>query len=1809
MKKTLAETKGVSHDMDEKSRQRHYHLKSTLTEQLQALTKLDSDILDLLNEDETIEDEAVLANEIEEAGNLRADIKTAIRIIDEALDTRTKPPEENSSTGSVTETISPTESQSQNHERNDDGEASGSVTSASGKSVRVRLPKITIRNFDGKIEQWQEFWDCFTSAVDKNDGLSDIDKFSYLRGYLRDQARAAISGFALTSANYKSAKELLKQRYGRNNVIQKTHIKELLRITPVFSDRDPTKLRALYDAVETRHRGLQAIGVPQESYSSIVVPAIIDKIPDSVRLSITRGKRYDEWKMDEMLKELLSELELREEHWVPREKPPRDNHKGGIGKGEFGTTSAFMTKGKTEEEAKCAYCLGKHKHEECETISMISDRKSIVRKYGRCYVCLSKGHLAKNCSSKLNCKLCGKRHHISLCGAREPEVQEDQVPSSHASPNMHVSTVSRVALQTAQGYVKGNAKDVRIRVMFDTGSHKSFVTSSVAHAAGLSVKRKEWIEITTFGQVMTDRRLREVFELQIRPVEGGDSISIEAYGVSSIAQVRNEHIETRRRDYPHLQKVWFSDVCKHSEVLEIDVLIGSDSLWRFQGGETLRGKPDEPVAVATRLGWVLSGPIKGSRCENEVVNVKFVKSEGVSPSDVLHGEVQRLWDLDTLGIREECEVHESLKEAISFNGRRYQVRLPWKEGHAPLPSNYRNSLKRMKSQLNRLRREPEVLKEYDRVIKEQLEKGIIEPVVEMEGTEKIHYLPHHAVVRREAKTTKVRVVYDASSKEEKGGVSLNDCLHVGPPLTPLLFNILLRFREKRIALVADIEKAFLNVEIEGKERNCLRFLWVEDVDCETIKPVEYRFCRVVFGVNCSPFLLNATLQYHLDSYVHEDPEFVRKLKDGFYVDDLVSGEQTEDRAERLYCIANERLLAGGFRLRKWLSNSPKLKEVICQSDCPDDKVSDDVDGKSFDNQTYAKATLGTTGERGEAPVDKVLGIQWNSETDTFHFDLNQVAEKANDLVPTKRNILSVLAGLYDPLGLISPLAVSIKVLFQELCVEKLGWDDELSDSQKERWKNWVRDLEIVREIVINRCLYRTIETKLSCSLHGFADASVKAYSAVIYFVCEVNGSFQIELLTSKTRVAPLKTQTIPRLELMSGRILASLMSSVRTALEQEVEIVRTRYWLDSKTALCWIDNKGEWKQFVRHRVNEILRLTKREEWGHCPGEENPADVGSRGSNASTLRDNHLWWKGPKWLSGPEEMWPAPCEVLETPETSDETKKSLAMAARVEEVLSLENVVDIGRFGRLSRLIRVTAWVIRFTKNARAGRRENVKETGKLKPDELCEAETVWVKTAQEVLKAQENYRQLVNRLQIVEEDGVLRCKGRLKNSDLEIEGRKPKILPKDHPLTALIIKSCHEQVHHLGLRATLAQVRSQFWIPRGRQTVKNALKGCPVCKRHQGKPFSAPIPADLPDFRVKQAPPFSKVGVDFAGPLYVKEVKGMAKVYVALWSCCVTRAVHLDLVRSLTTGTFLNCLRRFASRRGRPSLIISDNAKTFKAASKVLKGFGEDVELNAYLENNHIDWKFNLEKTPWWGGFFERMVGTVKRCLRKVLGNAKLTYDELLTTLIEVEGTINSRPLTYEYDEVGVEVLTPSHLIFGRRLQSIPDGKLKIDDDDDNDAQHYLSRHRFLARTRTHFWNRWKREYLADLREYHKGNENRKGSEVKLSDVVLVYDENLKRSCWKLAVVERLIVGKDNVVRGALVRLIVKGKPRYLSRPVQRLYPLEVKSKSGNEEADEARDEGTARVQEESCDSDKPRRSRRAAALDSERRTKAMLEP
>jgi len=322
-------------------------------------------------------------------------------------------------------------------------------------------------------------------------------------------------------------------------------------------------------------------------------------------------------------------------------------------------------------------------------------------------------------------------------------------------------------------------------------------------------------------------------------------------------------------------------------------------------------------------------------------------------------------------------------------------------------------------------------------------------------------------------------------------------------------------------------------------------------------------------------------------------------------------------------------------------------------------------------------------------------------------------------------------------------------------------------------------------------------------------------------------------------------------------------------------------------------------------------------------------------------------------------------------------------------------------------------------------------------------------------------------------------------------------------LTRLYIERAHKLALHWGVRATLAELRSKYWVPQARKQIRQIKGRCVTCRRYDGKAYPTPVTAVLPKFRVSEARPFERVGVDFAGPLYVKKGRLEVKVCICLFTCAVSRAIHLEMVENLSVSDFMLCFRRFTGRRGVPGLIVSDNAKTFQAAKLFVRRLMASDEALSYFENRNVEWKFNLSRAPWWGGFFERMVGCVKRTLYKTLRNSKLSSCELYTTLIEIEGTINNRPLTYAYDETDAEMLTPAHLMYGYRFDMIPD-----DVKDEEDETSIQKRHRYLANKRRHYWNRWRSEYLTSLREHHKMKDNKSARTVQVGDVVIVVDES-----------------------------------------------------------------------------------------------------
>ena len=411
-----------------------------------------------------------------------------------------------------------------------------------------------------------------------------------------------------------------------------------------------------------------------------------------------------------------------------------------------------------------------------------------------------------------------------------------------------------------------------------------------------------------------------------------------------------------------------------------------------------------------------------------------------------------------------------------------------------------------------------------------------------------------------------------------------------------------------------------------------------------------------------------------------------------------------------------------------------------------------------------------------------------------------------------------------------------------------------------------------------------------------------------------------------------------------------------------------------------------------------------------------------------------------------------------------------------------------------------------------------------------------------------------------------RCGGRLQNADLSYSAKHPILLDGKHHHTVLVIRDAHIRVGHNGVRETLTEVRSKFWIIGGRSLVRSVIYRCVVCKRFEGRPVQAPQQPPLPEFRVKEASPFMFSAVDFAGPLWVQDKEMSRKIWICLFTCCVCRAIHLEVVLDMTTTAFLRCVKRFAARRGLPRRFLSDNAKTFKSAAKFLKAVSDHPDTKKYLSSTGIEWRFNLERAPWWGGLFERMVRSTKRCLRKIVGRARLSYDEMQTVIVEIEAIVNSRPLSYVHPDDLEEPLTPSHLIVGRRLLSLPDHLTYLEPVGDEDFELNVDtlqrRTKHLNNIINHFWRRWSREYLLELRDTHR---QRSSSGIKnaivVGDVVLIHDEDNPRGFWKLAKVQKLIIGQDGEIRGATLKVGSKdGTPTVLQRPLQLIYPLEINS-------------------------------------------------
>ena len=596
----------------------------------------------------------------------------------------------------------------------------------------------------------------------------------------------------------------------------------------------------------------------------------------------------------------------------------------------------------------------------------------------------------------------------------------------------------------------------------------------------------------------------------------------------------------------------------------------------------------------------------------------------------------------------------------------------------------------------------------------------------------------------------------------------------------------------------------------------------------------------------------------------------------------------------------------------------------------------------------------------------------------------------------------------------------------------------------------------------------------------------------------------------------------------------------------------------------WIRSNQKLPLFVSNPVAEIRKLTPVTCWNYCPTTENPADLLTRGLSTEELTNNRLWFNGPSWITN-EQGRP---QSSTTNHIADAHINTCPVTEDKQENEGIHNVINVQRYSGFYKLLRVTSYVQRFVHNARNTKDDRI--TGPLS-EEINSAELRWIKCRQMSTyidihhelstlqnKASKKTSPIIDTLKLfLDKNDVIRCKGRIDNSPASENAKSPILISKHDSICPLIINDAHKSLmHYGGINSTVAKIRQKFWIPEIRQRVKTILYKCVTCRKVSGRPNGLPDPPTLPTSRVTETPPFSYTGVEFCVPIYIKNTN--QKHYICLFTCAVTRAVHLELLPSLSTESFILAFRRFTSRKSTPQKIISDNATTFYAANHELQEIFKNNQVFDIMANKRIKWQFITKHAPWHGGFSERLIALTKSCLKKVIGKSVLSHEEMRTVICEIEAILNDRPITHMSSDIdSAEPLTPAHLLYGRKLTSTPHPPAQdseIDDPDFTlDTQSIKKRAQFIACLIQRFWKQWRTEYLTELRERHRATgDNREF--IKCGTVVQIHEDVTPRSSWPLGLITELHHGHDNHIRSATV----KTANSVTNRQISKLYPLEV---------------------------------------------------
>lgn len=1590
--------------------------------------------------------------------------------------------------------------------------------STSSSTRSIRLPKIELATFDGSYDKWLDFHDSFKNVIDSEKSLSNVDKLHYLRSCLKDEAASVVKALESTDENYAVAWNLLKERFDNRRLIIQTHVRTLMEL-PTLNKESPTDLRKLLDRVKTHMRALKSLEEKVDSWDTLLIYVI------TLKLDRVTHKEWEKSLTRVSMPSMVQFLDFLEQRCQILQATAfnimASNNK-------FQSSSqvkrqAFVSSGKV---VSCLLCKEAHHIYACDKFRAMtaSEKYKVIRAHNACINCLKTGHYSSDCKSQ-GCKRCNKKHNSLLHYDRQDHAEvttnKDITEASSTSVKvLNAVVTTEVLLSTALVDVEtASGKKVRARVLLDSGSQSNFMTKDFAKLLGIQFQS---IKLPVEGLNQIETIINEALETRVYSKHTSYNMTLRFLILPHICNyVPSQRIDKRQLNIP--ANIKLADPEFHNPG-KIDALLGAEIFYDLLCIGQIQLAGQGARITKTKLGWIISGKI-GEEPRKSKLNKCFLSL------DTLHKSVNRFWELEEIAEKrlvseEEFLVEEHYKQTTRRDKHtgRYIVRLPFNENISKLGNSFHLAYRRFLALERRLSREPEVREQYNQFMKEYLELGHMKEVSEAEE-DVGYFMPHHAVIKETSQTTKLRVVFDASARTHTG-LSLNNCLMNGPIIQQDIFSIVVRFRTHQYVIIADVEKMFRQISMDTQDAPYQRLLHREH---ENDKLKIFQATTVTYGTTPAPFLAIRTLFQLADDEEANFPLASKIIKRDFYVDDLLSGADTIKETIKLRNDLLTVTARGGFTLRKWQSNSEKVIESG-----PSEKVNADLLMKT--------------------EVQKTLGVQWDSNSDTF---THQVKPWENSKV-TKRKILSHIAQLYDPIGLLGPVIVQAKLLMQRLWQCEVTWDESVPADIFTSWINIRNQLGILEKIQFDRRVI--IQDCKTIEIHGFSDASEKAYGACLYVrsVSSKNETLTA-LLCSKNRVAPLKTISLPKLELCAALLLARLLKATLFALDRQIDNVFL--WSDSTITLQWIQTQPYLlKTFVANRVAEIRNLTRVECWRHVPTYDNPADFLSRGQLPSEFMANQTWKTGPGWLIREANHWPTR-EFKKVPLT--EMKSTLALNA-----ITKHNQFSklLSNYSSFTKLQRVWAYCLRFTQNLK---NRDTKITGPLQTHELKQSLTSIVKLVQQEA-FQADIRSLVNSKQVrstsslkalnpfIDKEGLIRVGGRLSNSKLGYCEKHPLILPKNHHVTNLIIKLIHLKHFHSGTQATLYAIREKFWPIAGRNSVKRVINQCIQCCRAKPYEYSY-IMGDLPRDRVTPTRPFLNTGIDYCGPFFVKERKfrnrNKLKVYAAVFVCFSTKACHIELVTDLTTSAFLAALRRFFARRGKSANIYSDNATNFVGANrelKILQNFiqskSHNHRLTEVLANDNITWHFLPPRSPHFGGLWEAAVKSFKRLFSHTIGDTLFTYEELYTYTTEIEAILNSRPITpISSDPNDLNALCPSHFLIGDSLMSVPEQDIT------DTKVNRLSTWQHIQYVKQHFWKRWSKEYLNNLNVRSKWHQQ-KADNIKIGTMVILKQNDVKPLHWPLGRIVSVHPGADGIVRAVTVKTITG----VYDRSVKSVAPLPI---------------------------------------------------